>query len=198
MDTANNIRSPRTKLRFALLVTVVVGITAFGGVGTAQAAGCPNANLEPTSVADVPVVQTATRCLVNRERRKRGLRTLRFNQDLQTSADWQSNDMVTNQYFAHERDGGPTFVSRITRFGYAKDSGGYALGENIAWSTSDAASPAEIVSMWMHSPGHRANILRRQFHEQAISAVYVAGTLGGDYDGAGPVVVYVNQFGTRY
>ena len=170
----------------------------FGLAGPAQAAGCPNADLKPASAADVPAAESATRCLVNRERHKRGLRSLKFNGNLQQSSDWQANDMFSNEYFAHQRDGGPGFVGRITRFGYAKNSGGYSLGENIAWSTSDAASPREIVSMWMGSPGHKQNILRRQFREQAISALYVNGTLGGDYDGAGPVVIYVNQFGTRY
>ncbi len=164
----------------------------------AQAGGCPNADLQPASAADVPAAQTATRCLVNRERRKRGLRSLRFNADLQQSSNWQANDMVANQYFAHERDGGPGFVSRITRFGYGKSSGGYSLGENIAWSTTTGASPREIVSMWMHSSGHKQNILRKQFKEQAVAAIYVDGPLGGDYDGNGPLVIYVNQFGTRY
>lgn len=195
MDTETKNRS---RFRLALIATGATCVAILGGAGSAQAAGCPNADVNPASAADVAVAQTATRCLVNRERRKRHLRTLRFNTDLQKSADWQANDMFTNQYFAHQRDGGPGFVSRITRFGYAKDASGYALGENIAWSTSDSASAREIVKMWMGSPGHRVNILRKQFKEQAISAVYVDAPLGGDYDGAGPLVIYVNQFGTRY
>jgi uncharacterized protein YkwD len=195
MDTPinHNFRS-----RSALVAAGAACLALLGGASSAQAGGCPNANLEPASAADVPAAQNATRCLVNRERRKRGMRALRFNSNLQESSDWQSNDMFTNEYFAHERDGGPSFTGRITRFGYAKDAGGYALGENIAWSTSDAASPREIVAMWMASPGHRQNILRKQFREQAISALYVDGKLGGDYDGAGPVVIYVNQFGARF
>jgi uncharacterized protein YkwD len=188
----------RLRTRFALIAFAAAFLVVLGGAGTAQASGCANADLEPTSAADVPALQAATRCLVNHERRSHGLRALHFNSDLQASSDWQANDMYTNQYFAHQRDGGPSFVGRITRFGYAKNSGGYALGENIAWSTSDAASPREIVAMWMGSPGHRANILRRMFREQAITALYVDHALDGDYDGNGPLVIYVNQFGTRY
>jgi uncharacterized protein YkwD len=166
--------------------------------GAAQAgAACANANLQPASADDVPAAEAATRCLVNQQRRKRGLRSLKYNRDLQKSSDWQANDMLQYEYFDHQRSGGPSFAGRITRFGYGGSSG-YSLGENIAWSTADAASPKEIVSMWMHSPGHKANILRRQFKEQAISAVYAPGPVGGDFDDNGPLVVYVNQFGTRY
>ena len=170
----------------------------FGFAGTASAAGCKNANLEPQTAEDAKKAQTATRCLVNRERKKRGLRSLRLNKSLQKSSDWMANDMLANEYFAHDRKGGPSFTARITRFGYGDDSNGYSLGENIAWATCNIATPREIVKMWMASPGHRANILQRRFKEQAISAVWSGGGVGGDYDSNAPFVVYVNQFGARY
>lgn len=168
------------------------------GAGSAHAAGCPNADVVPSSDAQITTAENATRCLINVERKKRGLKSARNNPDLQKSADWQANDMLQYKYFAHDREGGPGFVGRITRFGYAAGGGGYMLGENIAWSTASAASPREMVSMWMHSPPHKANILNRKFKEQAISAVYSPAGVGGDYDTDEPFLVYVNQFGTRF
>ncbi len=39
-------------------------------------------------------------------------------------------------------------------------------GENIAYGYE---TPAELVRAWMHSAGHRANILSRQFHRIGVS-----------------------------
>jgi uncharacterized protein YkwD len=39
-------------------------------------------------------------------------------------------------------------------------------GENIAYGYS---TPRALVSAWMHSPGHRANILSRHFHRIGVS-----------------------------
>lgn len=124
---------------------------------------------------------------------------MRFNENLFQSSAWQAQDMVGYAYFDHQREGGPGFAGRITRFGYAKNARGYTLGENIAWGSYGVASPREIVAMWMQSPGHRANILSRKFREQALAAVLVNGDeIGGDYAGGGPLVIYVNQFGRRF
>jgi len=39
-------------------------------------------------------------------------------------------------------------------------------GENIAYGYD---TPRELVSAWMHSPGHRANILSRHFHRIGVA-----------------------------
>jgi len=41
-----------------------------------------------------------------------------------------------------------------------------AAGENIAFGFE---TPRALVSAWMHSPGHRANILSRDFHRIGLS-----------------------------
>ncbi len=42
------------------------------------------------------------------------------------------------------------------------------VGENIAWGTMWLATPQSIVSAWMASPGHRANILDGACRETGI------------------------------
>ena len=42
----------------------------------------------------------------------------------------------------------------------------HAAGENIAFGYE---TPRALVSGWMHSPGHRANILSRHFHRIGVS-----------------------------
>lgn len=185
--------------RRAAALTVFMTAVALSAPSASSAASCANADLSPESAEQIVLVETATRCLVNVERRKHHLRALRYNKKLYKSSEWQANDMVEHAYFDHQRSGGPSFTGRITRFGYSRGSNGYTLGENLAYSSNPGATPREMVDMWMHSPGHRANILRRVFREQAVATVLVDGDeIGGDYAGAGPVAIYVNQFGKRY
>lgn len=159
---------------------------------------CANANLVPSRAADLAKLQRATRCLINRERAKRGLRSMLANGALLKSSDWQAGDMIEHEYFDHNRKDGPDFGERILRFGYAADADGYALGENLAWATATIATPSRMVKLWMNSPGHRKNILTRGFRDQAVAAVWSDGNVGGAYaQSGGPFVVFVNQFGQR-
>lgn len=168
-----------------------------GSALAGAAAECADADLEASDAATAERLSKAAACLVNKERTRRGIRKLRYNDQLERSSLWQNDDMIRFGYFAHDRAGGPSFQRRITRFGYGKGSRGVSLGENIAWSTAYGGTAREIVALWMDSPGHRANILRRKFKEQGMSVVYATdGT--GDYQDAGPYVVFTNQFGTRY
>lgn len=189
----------KRKWGVTLGVILAAAAPAVGTSGAAASVGCANADVTPISTDQVVHAEHSTRCLVNAERHKRGLHSLRFNADLQQSSDWQAGDMFRHAYFDHQRPGGPSFTQRILRFGYARGANGYSLGENLAWSTSDGASPREIVALWMHSRGHRSNILRRKFRDQAVTAVLANGNdVGGDYADAGPIIIYVNQFGAHY
>ena len=67
--------------------------------------------------------------------------------------------MVQRNYFSHTSPGGASFVDRIMRQDYVDPGEGWTLGENLAWGSYQLATPKSIVRSWMHSPGHRANIL---------------------------------------
>jgi uncharacterized protein YkwD len=98
--------------------------------------------------------------LVNVERTSRGLAALQFNGSLYLAADIHSQNMATRSNavgFAamqHTLIGNttPTMVSRTDYAGYDFRS----IRENIAAGYTSAAS---VVSGWMNSAGHRANIL---------------------------------------
>lgn len=185
----------RKSLRLALALTVAAAIAA---ASPAMASACDFADLEPRTAAELDTAARATHCLVNEIRRDNGLRGLKWNKRLVRSSDWQADDMLGYGYFDHARSDGPSFNSRIRRFGYAKRSRGYMLGENIAWGTAADATPQQIVDAWMDSSGHRANILRRKFREDGIAIVRSEGEADGDYADWGPVLIYVHQFGKRY
>lgn len=117
--------------------------------------------------ADAPVAaSTATpyRSILdamNRERAARGLVPLRLNDALNRAAANRIDDMLAKHYFAHvSPDGVQPFVW-ATRQGYR-----YRLiGENLALGYRGTA----VVDGWMHSPGHRENILERSFDEVGIA-----------------------------
>lgn len=167
--------------------------------GAAKSKPCKDASLVPTSADQMVRVQRATRCLVSRERTRRGLKSLKANSPLLEASGWQAQDMIEHEYFEHSRAGGPGFTDRILRFGYAEGSDGYTIGENIAWASAPIATPRQIVKLWMASPPHRKNILTRTYRDQAVAALWSGGEVGGDYsDSGGPFVIFVNQFGARF
>lgn len=191
--------SQRVKFTFRiLLVALAATLLVAAPAGAAKKKPCKYAGLVATGPEQVLRLQQATRCLVNRERTKRGLKSLKTSNELLKASDWQNRDMLEYTYFDHNRPDGPDFVERILRFGYARDSEGYSIGENLAWASQQIATPRKMVKMWMKSPPHRKNILTKDFRDQAVSAVWSAGNVGGAYENSGgPFIVYTNQFGAR-
>lgn len=94
--------------------------------------------------------------LTNNERTKHGLQPLQHDRDLSVVSKDKSKDMLNNQYFAHDS---PTYGSPFDMMqAYGVDY--RTAGENIA---KGQRSAEEVVTAWMNSPGHRANILSNDF-----------------------------------
>jgi len=102
--------------------------------------------------------------LVNVERSKVGLSPLKLNWELSRVARVKSQDMSDKNYFSHNS---PTFgstFSLIGKYGIVYS----AAGENIAYGYS---TPAAVMNGWMNSPGHRANILGKQYNQIGVGMV---------------------------
>jgi uncharacterized protein YkwD len=152
---------------------------------------CPDATLVPTSSNTARII-VSTLCLINAQRRLAGLVPLVEDTDLDHSAQTYSNEMVSGGYFQHNSPGGSTPLTRMTSAGYVSAREGYQLGENIAWGTLNLSTPQSIVTAWMASPGHRANILRPSFRQTGIGvAAGVPGPVGSGQAGA----TYTQDFG---
>lgn len=94
--------------------------------------------------------------LVNIERQKAGLHILTLDSNISNVARTKSKDMADNNYFAHQS---PTYGSAgdmLTKFGIRWS----AWGENLA---SGQRTPESVVTAWMNSEGHRANIMSSDF-----------------------------------
>ena len=184
--------SPISKLRTLIACALLaVALTALAPT-PASAARCPGAYENPNS-ASTATVRSATLCLVNAERRQRGMRNLRHNGRLAEAATRHASDMVRRDYFSHDSPGGTDMVDRILRTDYIRAStSSWTVAENIAWGSDSRATPVAIVRMWMHSPGHRANILNRRFEEIGVGIVR-----GAPRRGVSNAATYVNNFGAR-
>ena len=94
--------------------------------------------------------------LVNSERAKQGLGALANNWELQRVAETKARDLTDKNYFSHTS---PTYGSpfdMMKSFGIKYSS----AGENIA---KGQRTPQEVMTAWMNSSGHRANILNSSY-----------------------------------
>src|SRR5436305_12518679 len=141
--------------------SLLIAVIATGGAPSASASTvCAAADALPL-VASSAALRNATSCLLNPERARHRLGPLRLNLRLTKAAAGHARDMVGRDYFSHDTAGGGDFAARIRKAGYR----GYTLGEDLAWGSGTLGTARAIVAAWMHSPGHRANILNRRFRE---------------------------------
>jgi uncharacterized protein YkwD len=181
----------RLLIAIALAACIAAVLPATTLAAPSRRGSCTNTTVQPTP-GNVALVRAAVLCLHNAERSARGLPPLRENAKLRRAAQRHSDDMVRGGYFAHESRSGADMADRILGTGYARNRG-WSLGENIAWGTGSLATAAEIQRAWMESPGHKANILRRQFREIGIGIAIGAPVRSGGLDGA----TYTADFGVR-
>ena len=126
----------------------------------------------PGNVLAIPSLSDSVRTyeqevvrLVNVERAKAGLPALTEDWQLSRVARYKSQDMRDKGYFSHQSPtyGSPYDMMRAFGISYR------TAGENIAMGQR---TPAAVVSAWMNSSGHRANILSKSFTK--IGVGYVA------------------------
>jgi uncharacterized protein YkwD len=130
--------------------------------------------------------------LHNEIRRDHNLPVFCVHPVLQRAARAHSRDMIQRDYFSHDTKGGGDFEQRVKGFGYTPQRYSYyKTGENIAFGSGSAGTPQSIMRSWMHSDGHRHNILDGDFREIGI------GTFTGSLQGYDGVTMYTADFGVR-
>lgn len=141
-----------------------------GGVATHQAAAAGDCTADPALDSEEQIFLQ----LINDYRAQNGKGPLAASATLSKAAQWKSNDLGVNAYFAHD-DLFRTWVERIRDCGYGYNT---YLGENLAagYSTASAAFNA-----WKNSSGHNANMLGSNYTAIGIGRAYVAGSPYGWY-----------------
>ena len=126
----------------------------------------------PGDVITIPTLDTSVRAyeqevirLTNVERAKYGLKPLTEDWELSRVARYKSQDMHDRRYFDHNSPTYGTPFQMMKAFGLSYRS----AGENIAMGYR---TPQAVVTGWMNSSGHRANILNSSYTK--IGVGYVA------------------------
>ena len=108
--------------------------------------------------------------LVNAERAKAGLPSLSVNMAAAGAARTRAGEIET--VFSHTRPDGSNFSTVLTAAGVTYRS----AGENIAYGQQ---TPEQVMTDWMNSSGHRANILNSEF--TSIGVGHYKNAAGVDY-----------------
>jgi uncharacterized protein YkwD len=178
--------------RKVLIAIVLVSAWTLGAGSPASAETCPDTGLPATALSPAQI-EDSVGCLLNDERTSRGLAPLEPNPSLRDAALGHSTEMVTEGYFDHTSPSGTTFIDRIEATGYMRGTRSWVVGENLIWGTREFSTPQSMVTGWMESPPHRANVLRPRFEEVGIAAVQ--GTPEPESNPAG--VTLTAEFGDR-
>jgi len=134
-------------------VTLVLGL--FGATGVVR--GCkPAPAPAPAPVATAMNVADECVTLANAERAKVGVAPLSVHPAVQFAAQSLANYQATASLMTHVSPNGARGGQRIAGAGYAWTT----WGENVAAGQVDCTS---VMSAWMNSPGHKANILNPAF-----------------------------------
>jgi uncharacterized protein YkwD len=185
----------RVDTRLLVLAALAAAALAFAlaSAPATEASGtCARAGAAANEVNRHQLIRS-TLCLLNVERKKHGLHKLRLSKRLSKAARKHSRDMVRRDYFSHTSRSGDTFVDRIRRTGYLHGSSSWMVGENLAWGSGSRSSPRATVRAWMHSPGHRHNILTGRYVHIGIGVVPGAPTQVGSLAAA----TYTTDFGFK-
>ncbi|MDZ4804944.1 MAG: CAP domain-containing protein [Candidatus Eisenbacteria bacterium] len=132
--------------------------------------------------AQSPTYEDQVMQIVNQERWTNGqLPPLKRNDFLNSSSTTHSTNMAVRNFFAHcDLDTGTRPWDRMTAAGY---TGWNSAAENIAAGYS---TPAAVMTGWMNSTGHRANLLSVNYREIGIGYYLQSGdqsNVRGDANG---------------
>lgn len=168
-----------------LFVTVVTAVacTPAAGLGTAgsgSATTLPAVTTTTVVASQQPEAwESQMLARINSERSAVGASPLAICNTLRTAAQNHSADQAAHNTMTHTGSDGSTLTTRANRAGY---TGWIALGENVAYGygTVDA-----VMTGWMNSPGHRANLLDTGFTHVGL----------GQAAGSGGALYWTQDFG---
>jgi uncharacterized protein YkwD len=131
---------------------VAAAVTALILAGAAHAA----------STATLTQAESSLLTAMNEARQANGLRPLRADWRLERAARAHSSKMLRTGTFYHG-----AFSARIRRVGVRSPR----VGENLAWGQGSLGAARSIVSMWLASPEHRANLLHAGYRIVGVGAL---------------------------
>lgn len=134
-----------------------------------------------------PAVQArSVGCLVNWARTQQGVKRLTQRRALARAAAMKGRVVAECGQFSHAPCGSdPSAQVRAAGYRFA------LFGENLYAGPWGRVSPREVVSAWLRSPSHRANLLSPAYRELGVAPARAAGLLG-----SGESVLWTAAFAT--
>jgi uncharacterized protein YkwD len=136
------------------------------------------------------VKELAAMCLINWARGRAHERRLTFSAQLESTAMMKVLGMVRCNEFSHTACGHDV-IWWFERSGYLP-AASYTVGENIAATSGARGGVRDTMLAWLNSPGHRANILNRDFRQQGLAVYEPSSFLGRP-----GILVWSSDFGVR-
>jgi uncharacterized protein YkwD len=142
-----------------LFLTIIVLVVVLYGRGRTGGPSSPKTDPRTAELLD----------LHNRERAKGGAGALTLNAILQSAAQAHAEECASRDKLTHKGSDGSWPWDRAKRAGYPSGN----VSENAGWNYQ---SPADAVSGWMGSGGHRRNLLNPAYVEAGFG--YASGDSG--------------------
>lgn len=144
-----------------MLASAVLAAGATGTTSTTMATATTSVAAKPAAALRVTAVageyERAVLRQVNRARARHDLPALRASSCLDVYAEARARRLAVDRELVHHG------------LGSVFDAcGGSMMGENLA--RGRRFTPYRVVYAWLHSPGHRANVLRPGFRHAAVGA----------------------------
>lgn len=111
--------------------------------GSSSSSSSSGAGSNASNTASLTADELETFNLINQERNKNGLSSLKIDSEVQRVARIKAQDLVNNNYFAHESPTYGTPFNMLKNFGITYKS----AGENLAGNSSNSGA----VNAWMNS-----------------------------------------------
>jgi hypothetical protein len=177
-----------TKTR-RLIPVLLAGMLLVPLAGPAMADDVVPGTFEPVADTVLRQAELDLVTLTNSKRAARDLVALRIDPDLMSIARDRAEVMAANDVMSHTEPNGQKVFDRINAAGLTW----YAAGEIIAWNNYPMEySPAEAISAWMASPGHKAIMISTGYNyvgygaaESATGKLYYAGVFLKERDETG-------------
>jgi len=119
----------------------------------------------------------------NLQRRSSGEADLHLNGQLTAAAEAKAEDMAAKDYWAHVSPSGEQPWDFISQSGYSYRG----AGENLAYGFS---SLDDVITGWMNSASHRANMLNSAFYDVGFAVLAV-----DNFRNSGPATLVVAEYG---
>ena len=153
----------------------------------APESACPGQSDESLPVAS----QEATMgCMINFARSRAGDAGLTDVGVLDDSSGDKASDIIQCDDFSHTACG-RAFTYWLEQDGYMQPGACQQAGENIAWGTGDLGTVRSILTAWVYSPEHLANMVSASFDELGL------GMEVGSLSGYADAHVWVTHFGSH-